>query len=69
MLRLILFIFFCLLAAACSQVASGTADDDEADALSSENINGDESSSSDGLEGLESSGSNEKKRQSFRKTE
>ena len=75
MLRLILFIFFCLLAAACSQVASGTADDDEAEALSSEldeNRNGSsveshsgemssggKSSSSEGSKALESSESNE----------
>ena len=59
MLRLILFIFFCLLAAACSQVASGTADDDETDVLSDENINRGKSSSSGGSAALESSGSNE----------
>lgn len=59
MFRLILFIFFCMLAAACSQVASGSADDDEADTLSSENANGSKSSSSESSKALESSGLNE----------
>ena len=50
---------FVLLIAGCSQVASGSADDDEADVLSDENINRGKSSSSGGSAALESSGSNE----------